>query len=302
MVLRRLVFAFFMTVSALGTGGQAYADCVIIHQIDNLHTIQSRLARNPDSALFITDIRQLRAFSRGLSHRGALDAVDGNAFTGQGAEVVRFLQNTQALLQRASLDDPDSVRPHFTPAVRSNLAAVRGHLRDLRCNDDQIAVETAQKAERRSSSNSDAEDLAEVAETINALAEEVFQLRSLILFVVTMTIGAIVVPAIRRWRHLRMRRAKRHNATYQTRYIVGDRETGGMLIDINCHGTKLRHQADNPLAQGTAVEISVAENWVAGTVMWSNAHYSGVQFKSSIGLIDVETICAQPEIKQGSVA
>ncbi len=99
------------------------------------------------------------------------------------------------------------------------------------------------------------------------------------------------MPLIRRWRILKRRRAKRHNTRYPAQYRSAEGAINGMLMDINCHGTKLRHHAVKPLKQGTFVEISIEGKWTRGTVMWSNVHYSGVQFKDATNLALVCAVC-----------
>ena len=302
-MIKRLGLAVSLAISTLGAGSVVHADCVVIDQLDKLQIIQARLARDPDTALFAADIRQIRKMSAGLTNSAALDAVDGNGFVGPGADVLRFLQNTQALLQRVSLDDPHSVRPHFDAKIRENLAQVAAHLTSIRCNETQIAVELANAVGRGSGGSSDAEDLAKVAETLDRLADNVFQLRTLLIIALVGAGLSVGLPLLRRYVVLRRRREKRHNTTYATRYIWDDRKIDGMLIDINCHGTKLRHEADNPLPEGVSLEIEVCSTWIEGTVRWSNAHYSGVQFRKSIALSDVEVVCSteqRPKTQNGA--
>lgn len=295
--MRRFGLAISLMISALWMGQPAYANCLVIDQLDKLQILQTRLARDPDTGLFSNDIRQLRAISAQLSNRDTLDAVDGNSFTGHGADFIRFLQNTKDLLQGASLYDPQSVRPHFTRSVRNNLGQVRDHLTGMRCNETQISVESAAASEGTSGGDSDAEDLADVAENLSALAEEVFQLRSLVILLAIGLGISIITPIIRRWLILRQRRAKRHNTTYPTQYNWENRIIQGMLIDINCHGTKLRHEKDNPLPIGTMIDLAICDEWSTCAVMWSNTHYSGLQFKSLISLKQVEEICASDDQK-----
>jgi len=279
----------------LGFSRPAHANCMIIDQLDKLHILQTRLANNPDTALFRFDIRQLRTISSTISNRSTLEAVTGNAIMGKGASFVRFLQNTQNLLQGSSLDDPYSVRSHFTRAARQNLQDIGGYLTDLRCTDTQIEVDQARAAAAPARGNSDAEDLEEVAEAIREVVQEVFQWRTLLIVAIFAIVISTAVPLIQRWLILRLRRAKRHNTNYATQYRWEERAINGMLMDINCYGTKLRHEAGNPLSKGNDVDICLEGDWISGTIMWSNVHYSGVKFSETIDLTQVHAICIAEE-------
>ena len=292
---RRLGLLISLIISSLAIGSALHANCVLIDTLDKLQIIQSRLARDPDTALFASDIRQLRTMRASIGDRETLDAIDGNRFTGKGPTFIRFLQNTQDLLQGTSLDDPHSVRPHFTNRNRANLAAIGSHLNDLRCTDDQIAVDSAATDNPINAPGTDAEDMAEVAETLSRLADEVFQWRSVVIMLALAAFLATVTPLLRRWLILQRRRERRHNTTYATRYLWNEHEIEGMLIDINCYGTKLRHEADKPIPLGDTIKIRICEEWVGCTVMWANKHYSGLQFRRTIALADVKTVCTVDE-------
>jgi len=281
-------------------GGPAAADCIVIDRLDQLQIIQARLARDPDTALFATDIRQLRRLSTGLGDGDVLDAVDGNRFTGSGADFIGFLDDTQALLQRASLYDPQSVRPHFTAARRANLTTIRTHLHPLRCTDNDLSIARSSAASSTGAGGegSDEEDLAEVADTLSALADEVFRIRTFVIVLTVVAAFVIIAPVLRNWLHLRRRKAKRHNTRHMTHYHWDSRVIQGMLVDINCYGAKLKHEKDNPLPVGSSVDIKIDEGDVTGTVMWSNTHYSGVQFRKSITLEAVAFVRARIDTLQ----
>lgn len=279
----------------LGTSGRpALANCLIIDQVDKLHILQNRLSQNPDTGLFPTDIRQMRMIARTLSDRDVVKAVDGNTLMGQGARFARLMRDTRTLLQSVSLDDPASVTPHFTSARRKDLQAISNDLKDLRCTDDQVAVAESDAAENALRGNSDAssdvEDMQQVAETLSRISQEVFQLRSLLVLIGVIAASMILTPVIRHWLIVRQRRAKRHTTTYATHYDGGTGQYDGMLLDVNCYGTKLRHAPSQPLEVGADVKVRIDAEWTQGTVMWSNAHYSGVQFKRAISLEDVAAI------------
>ena len=300
--MRQLCAILLIGIALFGGGRQALANCVTIDQIDKLHALQTRLSSNPDTGLFMTDIRQLRVISGALGDSAALAAVDGNRLAGKGRSVVQFLQNTRTLLLRVSLDDPQSVRPHFTAAVRRNLLAIGDHLNDLRCTDEQIRFDQAQAAENPTAANgdSDSEDMADVAETFGTIAQEIFQWRSLVIA------GALCVGATAswriwtRWRKLRMRRMERHNTHYDTQYRWNDRVSDGPVIDVNCFGAKLRHDEKNPIPPSERLEILIDSIWHDGTVIWSNVHYIGVQFSSAIPLETVALIRAESDLTQQS--
>ncbi|EBA11380.1 hypothetical protein [Roseobacter sp. CCS2] len=288
--MRRLGLIISLAIGTFGASGPAHADCALIDRIDKLYTIQSRLARDPATALFANDIRQIRIASADISNDEVLNAVNGNRFTGHGADVLQFLQNTRLLLQQASLDDPQSVRPHFNIVRRGNLDKIGQHLLDLRCNAAQIAYDTDFNSNRDISGTSDAEDLAEVAENLSALAAEVFQWRTLFLTLTLIAVVTVVTPIIRRWLILRRRRAKRHKTTYNTRYCRQNLKVPGVLIDINCFGTKLRHSDGTEIPKGEKIGVNISDQWIDGEVVWGNTHYSGVKFDNRISLKDVETV------------
>lgn len=291
-MIRHLALGGSLLIGVLGAGTAAYADCALIDQLDKSIAIQTRLANNPDTALFPSDVRQIRVFLKGISDRTALNAIDGNRFNAEGATVVQFLASSQHLLQRASLDDPNSVRPHFNQHVRENLAKMRAFLPAWRCASEQIEIAVATAARRGGASLSDEEELERVAETLNTLADEVLRLRTLVILLLGTIAVSIASPIISRYLLLRRRRAKRHNCTYPTQYTLDDKAFDAMLVDINCHGTKLRHDTEAPPPKGSLVVVTICDESVEGSVMWANTHYSGVQFQKLIPLAFIDPVRA----------
>ena len=284
-----------MTLLALGAGRSAYADCRVIDQLDQLYALQSRLARGPDTLLFSSDIRQLRRMSRELSGPAILNAVDANGFSRKGRAFSQFLQDTKMLVQKVSLDDAHSAMPHFSANVRDNLNAIGGYLTDLRCSSEQIAVDKA-AAERRTATNaSDAEDLERFYQSLSTIANEVFHPRTFLILLAAAAAKFITLPILKRWLLLRFRQSRRHPVSFETQYQLDEQIVSAMLLDINCYGTKLRHESEDPHSKGTRLEIAIFDDWISGTVKWSNTHYSGVQFKKTLSLDTVAAICKQSE-------
>jgi hypothetical protein len=135
----RQLLTVFIFVSALWGGMEpAAADCLVRSQLDEMHQLQMRMVRNSNALFFGDEIRRLRMLSDGLGTPEVLRAVNGSRWVGHGAAFRQFLDNTNRLLVRASLDDPQSVRPHFDTKTQRNLQAIGGHMDSLRCTAEQI--------------------------------------------------------------------------------------------------------------------------------------------------------------------
>jgi len=291
-MLQKIRTMLFVLCAALS--GPAFANCMVIDQLDKLYVLQSRMMNNPATGLFATDMRQLRTISSSLSDGSVLNAVGGNSFLGKGARFVGFVADTRTLLQSVSLDDPNSVRPHFTAARRARLSAVGSDLNPLRCTRADVTAARAEAAtnasEEAGTATTDADDLRDVTQTLARVADEIFQIRTVLVLVFIGAAVAILTPLIRSHLILRQRRAKRHTTKYRTQYDWGDVVTNGTLLDINCFGTKLRHEAETAHERNKDITIRIDDKWVTGTIMWSNDHYSGVQFKRAITLDDVSAV------------
>jgi hypothetical protein len=134
----RQLWTVFIFVSALWGGMEpAAADCLVRSKLDEMHQLQMRMVHNSNAVFFGDEIRRLRVLSDGLGTPEVLRAVNGSRWVGHGAAFRQFLDNTNRLLVRASLDDPQSVRPHFDTKTQQNLQAIGGHMNSLRCTANQ---------------------------------------------------------------------------------------------------------------------------------------------------------------------
>ncbi|MEO1639751.1 MAG: PilZ domain-containing protein [Pseudomonadota bacterium] len=287
------------------TAQVAKEDCVIVDQLDTIWAIQTRLYRNPATALFTNDIRQLRQITGRLSNSDAIQVVGGTSISGKGATFRRFLDDTRDLLRRTSLDDPFSTRPHFTAQVLNRLSDVEQDLLELRCDAQQIAIATRERSERGFSGEDigeDVEDIEVVRETLAEYREQVMQPRNFVILFVVGGAAMVLTPLIRKWLIWRRRKAKRHNTSYATTYQLDERKLPGMLIDINCFGTKLKHGLETPPEVGAVVEIDILDQTTPGAVKWANTHYVGVQFDQQISLGTVGVIVNQARETQTAPA
>lgn len=291
--MRLTAFALILGTTTGAHAQSASPECLIIDGLDTVLTVQSRLSRNPDSILFISDIRVLRTEMSFLSERATLEAVESNSLSIKGYTFLRFLRNTQALLEMVSLDDPNSVKPHFSRGVRSNLSDIGQYLPDLRCSDSDIAT-AAQEAiqSARNATNSDDED--DAGEIIRAAADQLLNWTNLF-GLIGLGISAVLTRRIALTLLVRhKRRAKRQPAIYAADYTLGNRTKTGVLIDINCFGTKLRHAETGPIGKGSTIDVQIGGDRIRGIVAWTNTHYAGVQFRTPISLTAVQKICETP--------
>ncbi len=136
--MRQILTVFIFVGALLGVTQPASADCLVRSKLDQMHQLQMRMVRNANALFFGDEIRRLRLLSDGLGTPEVLRAVGGNRWIGHGATFRQFLDNTNRLLVRASLDDPQSVRPHFNTKTQQNLQAIGVHMNGLRCTTAQI--------------------------------------------------------------------------------------------------------------------------------------------------------------------
>ncbi|WP_341366357.1 hypothetical protein [Yoonia sp. BS5-3] len=275
-------------------GGSAQAntspvDCWVIDRLDTLHSIQARLSRNVDNMRLQTDMHILRNAVYILEGRNILASVQTNAETPKGRTFQLFLNNSEHLLAVGNINDVNTIRGHFTPAVRSNLETVNRYLSQHRClAADATAAQIAMAQNRDVDPH---EDDGNAAEIIKAAAEQVFSFRNLIILVILSTLGIIGTKTFNMAIRRRKRRARRRVAAYTTQYRWGGNIATGLILDINCFGIKLKHGSADDIITATPVEILIEDGWVLGSVAWANNHYAGLQFKKRISLRSVNAVC-----------
>lgn len=243
----------------------AAANCFVLAQVDQMHQLQLGLLHDADTPFFRDDVRRLRTLAGGLSTPQILRAVDGGNWTGHGADFRRFLANTLVLLDMASLDDPASVKPHFSAPVRANLQRVGSHIAGLRCTPDQIMA---------------ARDALLAANQTSPLPPPVPPALFWSAILLLLIWGARQLLRLRIVRH--RRRSTRHPLRYSTRGWWDDNIEPITLLDINRTGTRLRHRSGRPLPKGAQVDLDIQRKWTKGIIVWSDEESSGVLFQDRL--------------------
>ena len=118
----------------------AHANCGVINTLDKLHAVESRLAHNPTSPLFTSDIRLLTSQARQLSGSSITEGLGANPVSDKGTAFLYFIYYAKKLALEVSVDDPTTAMRHFqSPAVLDNIATVGNYLTDMRCSPAEIA-------------------------------------------------------------------------------------------------------------------------------------------------------------------
>ena len=250
----------------------SHANCKVLDTIDKLHAVQMRLISNPNTPIFHSELRFLRSQSDSLDNGLVLDAVNSNALSSTGASFLRFTRHAKELLDRVSIDDPDTLRRHYAnPNVRSNLQSIGSYMGEFRCSPAEIAAASMPRAEE--------EDRDRI------LREAVLDLLSLKNFSLLLLIIGTTSAAAYAYKSLLLReqrQTRRYIAQYATRYKLGDITNDGILFNINNKGAKLKQGPEGRLIIGSTVEILISDIWTPAFVSWSNMHYSGVVFKNTL--------------------
>ncbi|MCG3266415.1 hypothetical protein [Yoonia sp. I 8.24] len=118
----------------------AHANCGVIDTLDKLHSVETRLMRNPNSPLYSSEIRYLSNQARQLSGASVTDGLQAGPSTDKGAAFLYFIYYAKKLALEVSIDEPaTATRILQHPAVSANHTSVGVYLGDMRCSAAEIA-------------------------------------------------------------------------------------------------------------------------------------------------------------------
>jgi hypothetical protein len=134
-VFHRCLLAWLLAWTACA----AHANCGVIETLDKLHSVETRLMRNPNSPLFTSDIRYLTNQARQLSGSSITDGIGANPLSDQGSAFLYFIYYAKKLALEVSVDDPATAIRHFqNPEVSENIATVGSYLGEIHCSAAEI--------------------------------------------------------------------------------------------------------------------------------------------------------------------
>lgn len=282
--------AWFLVAGSLAAAqANTEQDCDMIQKLDQFQVVQTRLANGPNMSFYVNDIRFLRNQITQIDQSDLLAALGETPRSPAGRALVELLDQTRDLLSEERLADPATTRTHYRdPTVQANLSMIRAEMRRWRCPVEGIVTMESWMVQANSSDIPTPVQ----AEPVNVTFELTFSWKT-ILILLGVIVGAVAAFKVYRLRAVhRRRRAKRYSTNFPTVYRVGDDDIAGMLLDISGNGTKLRFDPAHPLAKSTHVQLLIFDDWVAGTVAWTNAHYSGIVFRAALKNATVKNIRA----------
>lgn len=272
-VLRSITLLLMTAVLATS----AAADCSVIDTLDGLQSVQTRIAQNPDTPLRISDMRYLRRHSANLDENVVFQAMGGNASPEEEESFLQYFSNLEALLNHASIDDPQDLERHFSnPSVRYNLDSVGQHITDMHCTADGI-IATGAPDEAETQPDEAATSLIDYTYLILMIA-------------ISVVLGGFTYWFVRK-RTKKTDRMVRHFSNYNADYRVGQQVENGIILDVNVKGAKLQHGPNGSLEVGSTIDVFVMNEWMPCTVAWSNNYYSGLLFQTTLDEAVVQHIC-----------
>ncbi|WP_133175988.1 hypothetical protein [Yoonia sediminilitoris] len=103
--------------------------------IDEMYAAQQRLILNPQTPSYISEIRLIRGHSEKINDSMLIEAIDSHELSRRGATFLRFTFNARRLVNRISIDEPDTAQRHLqVRGVLRNLRNIGDYLNELRCS------------------------------------------------------------------------------------------------------------------------------------------------------------------------
>jgi hypothetical protein len=114
----------------------------------------------------------------------------------------------------------------------------------------------------------------------------------LLWFMVLLSGGGTIWWHVHKWLGLRQRRARRYTTNIATHMAIGEgqSEIACTLLDLSCHGAKLRFDAAPQISPHAAVSLKLQDNWHKADVRWANSHYLGLHFHTRLSRAAVQDL------------
>ncbi len=270
----------------IGQAAKAEVNCTAIAAFDRLHDAQVRLNDYQTPARFDLDASIVRAELAYVRDLDLATVLGSNSLVQNKQVFARFTAHSERLLARIEQGDPARLRAHFAdPDRKRNMETLIVYLRSLPCNLTGVSF-----------TNNTME------QTVGSGSPFEIDLKEVIIFLAAVVTAGLLAWLAQRYRRKQKRRARRYTANYATTYRWNNADFAGLLMDISGRGSKLKHHPDAPLELGASVHIIILGEWKSCSIVWTNAHYSGILFEQALRHKSVQKIHKAQLIRQGRAA
>lgn len=265
-------------IASIICGGPANADCLVIARLDGILAVEQRIAR----ATFEPDLKSIALFLQREDARINSSNLAESVGPDNIAAFETFVTHTKTFLRLATDDGAAAHAFLQSTDVAENMRDITARMADLRCQP---------RADAQSLPATDATGTSLSGVPLN------FTLSAAKVAAVFASIigSGIALFGVMRLRSQRQRRAKRHRIHYPTSYHNAGVTLDGVLLDISGAGVKLRHDPVHPMEIGSPITVQIMDQWISGTVQWSNPNYTGVLFKSAMGARQAQQLVRAPK-------
>ncbi len=118
---------------------------------------------------------------------------------------------------------------------------------------------------------------------------------TIVAIVLLVSAGGLII-AVRHSRDKHQRRRRRYATNQEIQFKIGDRTMTGRMLDISCHGLKLKHFLHKAPTQKDQLQVRLAGRWRDVHCQWSNEHYAGLAFASRMRTATVFYVLGKTEI------
>lgn len=251
-----------------GQTAQAKVNCSAMAAFDRLNDSEVRLRQYQTPARFRRDALILEAELEFVHTINLENALGSNSLAQEIEVFATFVTHADRLRTLLWTGDPDIVRQYLnTPTVMRNNERLSFHLRMLPCEWPTTLSTPPPQTE---------------PPKIGPSKSILIYVTTIAAMVIAAAIGGFASWIFFRNRRREMRRTQRFSTNYTTTYRDNNGTYPATLLDISGWGGKLKHIPDNPPKNGEDIEIVIVDEQMIGTIVWQNAHYSGVRFKKAL--------------------
>ncbi len=282
----------FASLCLVAAPAYAAVDCHVGQRIIQIHTALVHLQSNPPRWVAIDNLHFLQtevARTNDATVSAAFAELD-DAYT---FVVLRdFMQRLSETTQMNTNGPRRLISELQSPEWRATLDRVDERLKSLPCG-AQGKGDTGADTGRDVPTEDITDETQEVQRYgIDRLAEKMAI--GTALMVATGGLALWVLPILRRRKHLKVRRAKRFTVAIETTFKTDTTDTRAEIVNLSCTGAKFRYWADAPIEVRTQGSLQVADQSVAGNVVWSNNLYAGLQFAAPMPVDLVRQLANAP--------